>query len=61
MSALGHKRKSSVGLGMSGVGGGAEVDFGRLEVCFWPIADIGSSSLGRIVGLRLVNRCKSDP
>ncbi len=31
-SALGQNRKSSVGLGMSGVGGGAEVDFGRLEV-----------------------------
>ena len=32
MTALGQNRKSSVGLGMSGVGGGAEVDFGRLEV-----------------------------
>ncbi len=33
MSGLGHKRKSSVGLGMSAFGGGAEVDFGRLDVC----------------------------
>ena len=33
-SASGQNRKSSVGLGMSGVGGEAEVDFGRLEVCF---------------------------
>ena len=32
-SPLGQNRKSGVGLGMSGVGGGAEVDFGRLEVC----------------------------
>ncbi len=32
-SASGHERKSSVSLGMSGVGGQAEVDFGRLEVC----------------------------
>ncbi len=28
MTAMGQQRKSSVGLGMSGVGGGAEVDFG---------------------------------
>jgi hypothetical protein len=34
MSELGQKRKSSVGLGMSGVGGRAEVDFGRLDVRF---------------------------
>ncbi len=33
MSPLGHNRKSSVGLGMSVVGGKAEVDFGRLDVC----------------------------
>ncbi len=33
MTAEGQKRKSSVGLGMSGVGGKAEVDFGPLEVC----------------------------
>ncbi len=33
MSELGHNRKSSVGLGMSVVGGKAEVDFGRLNVC----------------------------
>ncbi len=32
MSGLGHKRKSSVGPGMSVVGGKAEVDFGPLEV-----------------------------
>ncbi len=32
-SALGHKRKSSVGLGMSVVGGKAELNFGRLNVC----------------------------
>ncbi len=31
-SALGHKRKSSVGLGMSAFGGRAEVDFGPLDV-----------------------------
>ena len=31
-SASGQKRKSSVALGMSGVGGRAEVDFGRLHV-----------------------------
>ena len=34
MSAVGLNRKSSVGHGMSGVGGKAEVDLGRLEVCF---------------------------
>ncbi len=34
MSGLGQQRKSSVGLGMSGVGGGADFNFGRLEVCF---------------------------
>ena len=33
-SVVGQNRKSSVGLGMSGVGGKAEVEFGRLEVCF---------------------------
>ncbi len=33
-NSLGHKQKSSVGLGMSVVGGQAEVDFGRLEVRF---------------------------
>ncbi|MEE8236974.1 MAG: hypothetical protein V3S67_01560, partial [Gammaproteobacteria bacterium] len=33
MSASGQNRKSSVDLGMSVVGGKAEVDFGRLEVC----------------------------
>jgi hypothetical protein len=33
MAASGQTRKSSVSLGMSGVGGKAEVDFGRLEVC----------------------------
>ncbi len=32
MTGLGQTQKSSVGLGMSGVGGIAEVDFGRLEV-----------------------------
>ncbi len=32
MSEMGQTRKSSVGLGMSAVGGRAEVDFGRLEV-----------------------------
>ncbi len=32
-SRLYHNRKSSVGLGMSVVGGKAEVDFGRLNVC----------------------------
>ncbi len=34
MSELGHKRKSSLGLGMSEVGGKADFNFGRLEVCF---------------------------
>ena len=33
ISGLGHKRKSSVSLGMSAFGGRAEVDFGRLNVC----------------------------
>ncbi len=33
-SALGQTRKSGVSLGMSGVGGQAEVDFGRPQVCF---------------------------
>ncbi len=33
MTGLGQNRKSSVGLGMSVVGGEAEVDFGRLDVC----------------------------
>ena len=33
MTALGHKQKSGVSLGMSGVGGQAEVDFERLDVC----------------------------
>ncbi len=32
MTALGQKRKSSVGLGMSAFGGRAEVDFGWLDV-----------------------------
>ncbi len=32
-SALGHKRKSSVGLGMSGVGGRADLEFGQRHVC----------------------------
>jgi pyruvate/2-oxoacid:ferredoxin oxidoreductase beta subunit len=33
-SAQGQKRKSSVGLGMSGVGGRADIEFGPLDVCF---------------------------
>ena len=33
MSAWGHERKSSMGHGMSGFGGRADFDFGRLEVC----------------------------
>ena len=32
-SAVGQKRKSSVGLGMSASGGKADIDFGRLNVC----------------------------
>ncbi len=40
MSELGQQRKSSVGLGMSGVGGKAEVDFGRLDVSLEPKGDI---------------------
>ncbi len=32
LHSLGHKRKSSVGLEMSALGGKAEVDFGRLDV-----------------------------
>jgi len=31
---LGQKRKSSVGLEMSALGGKADLNFGRLEVCF---------------------------
>ncbi len=34
MTGLGHKRKSSVGLGMSALGGEADFDFGGLDVCF---------------------------
>ncbi len=33
MSASGQNRKSSVGLGMSVVGGRADLNFGRLDVC----------------------------
>ena len=33
-SAVGHKQKSAKVVGMSVVGGEAEVDFGWLEVCF---------------------------
>jgi len=33
MSPVGQQRKSSVGLGMSGVGGRADIDFGPLDVC----------------------------
>jgi hypothetical protein len=33
MSGLGLEWKPSVGLGMSGVGGKADLNFGRLEVC----------------------------
>ncbi len=40
MSESGHKRKSSVGLGMSAFGGKAEVDFGRLDVCSSPILGV---------------------
>jgi hypothetical protein len=32
-SVVGQQRKSSVGLGMSALGGKAEVDFGQREVC----------------------------
>ncbi len=32
-SSSGQNRKSSVGLGMSGVGGRADIDFGPLDVC----------------------------
>ncbi len=34
MAALGQKRKSSVDLGMSALGGKADIIFGRLDVCF---------------------------
>jgi len=34
MTPLGQQRKSSVGFRMSGVGGKAEVDLGRLHVSF---------------------------
>ena len=34
MAALGQKRKSSVSLGMSAVGGKADFDFGWRDVCF---------------------------
>ena len=33
-SPLGQKRKSSAGFGMSAFGGKADIDFGRLDVCF---------------------------
>ena len=33
MSESGHNRKSVTAMRMSAFGGGAEVDFGRLEVC----------------------------
>ena len=33
MSPVGQNRKSSVGLGMSVVGGRADLNFGRLDVC----------------------------
>ncbi len=33
MSAVGQKRKSSVGLGMSALGGKANLKFGSLDVC----------------------------
>ncbi len=33
-SPLGHKQKSSVGLGMSALGGKADLNFERLDVCF---------------------------
>ncbi len=33
MSVQGQKRKSSVGIGMSAVGGNADVDFERRHVC----------------------------
>ncbi len=33
VEALGQNRKSSVGFGMSGVGGRADIDFGWLDVC----------------------------
>ena len=32
LAAVGQTRKSSMGLGISALGGKAEVDFGRLEV-----------------------------
>ena len=32
-SAVGQKRKSSVGFGMSVAGGKADLNFGRLDVC----------------------------
>ncbi len=34
MSAVGQKRKSSAGFGMSALGGKADFDFGLLDVCF---------------------------
>jgi hypothetical protein len=34
LHSLGHKRKSSVGLRMSAVGGGADLNFRRLKVRF---------------------------
>ncbi len=33
LHSLGQKQKSSVGLGMSGLGGKADFDFGRPDVC----------------------------
>ncbi len=32
-NSLGHKRKSAKVVGMSGVGGKADLDFRRLDVC----------------------------
>ncbi len=42
---MGQKRKSVTATRMSGVGGKAEVDFGRPEVCFQPEGDIGRLSI----------------
>ncbi len=34
LHSLGQKRKSSVDLGMSALGGRADLNFGRLDVCY---------------------------
>jgi len=56
MSAVGQKRKSSVGLGMSALGGKADIDFGWLDVlCGWLPRCKDFSWCGDLVGCSLVS------